>query len=312
MISAPYMQPVIDRFVEEFHAQGIRLTSPIVRERMEESDLLPIIGQFDGVICGDDRFSRSVLSTASKLKVISKWGTGIDSIDRSACEEFGIRLCNTPGAFTIPVADSTMAYLLALARRSFEQTEQMREGGWAKLSGVTLSECTVGIIGVGAIGREVARRVSVCGARVLGHDPIDPPSHVIASTGIQMVGFDRLLKESDFITIHCDLNPTSHRLIDRIAISQMKSTAYLVNTARGPIVEEFALTEALLSRRIAGAALDVFEVEPLPKSSPLRGLKNVLLAAHNSNSSPVAWERVHRNTIDNLIKGLNEVQRKAA
>jgi len=312
MISAPYMQPVINRFADEFHAQGVRFVAPAVHERMEEADLLPIIDRFDGVICGDDRFSRSVLLKASRLKVISKWGTGVDSIDRNACEELGIRLCNTPGAFTIPVADSAMAYMLALARRSFEQTEQMRDGGWAKLPGVTLSECTIGIIGVGAIGREVARRAAVFGARVLGHDPVEPPAHIIASTGIEMVVLDQLLRESDFVTIHCDLNSTSHRLINRNALAKMKPTAFLINTARGPIVEEFALTEALLSKRLAGAALDVFEVEPLPRASPLRGLKNVLMAAHNSNSSPAAWERVHRSTIDNLIRGLKEVTRMAA
>jgi phosphoglycerate dehydrogenase-like enzyme len=126
----------------------------------------------------------------------------------------------------------------------------------------------------------------------------------VAEVGLQVVSLERLLAESDFVSLNCDLNPTSRGLIDGRALKRMKPTAVLINTSRGPVVEEEALVAALQAGRIAGAALDVFVEEPLPSSSPLRSMENVLLSPHNSNSSPEAWERVHRNTVENLLRGL--------
>ncbi len=312
MISAPYMQPVIDRFAAELREAGCDFFCPTVHERLEESDLLKLIGDVDAIVCGDDRLSRRVLESAPRLRVISKWGTGIDSIDKEACRDLGIRLCNTPNAFTIPVADSTFSYMLAFARRSFEQSELMRKGAWDKIPGVTLAESTVGIVGVGAIGREVARRASVFGARVLGCDPTEPSPRFIAETGIEMIGLESLLRQSDFVTLHTDLNPSSRHLMNRETIALMKRSAILINTSRGPVVKEIDLIEALERGMIAGAGLDVFEHEPLPLASPLRRMSNVMCASHNSNSSPAAWERVHRSTLDQLYKGLREVHRRAA
>lgn len=309
MISAPYMQPVVDRFRSAFDEAGLDVFVPAVNERMEVEDLLPLIGDVDGVICGDDRFTRRVLERAPRLKVISKWGTGIDSIDQQACRDLGIRVCNTPNAFTIPVADSTFAYMLAFARRTFEMDTEMKAGRWEKLPGFSLAEKTLGVIGVGNIGREVTRRARAFGMKVLGCDPVAPPPEFVGSTGIEMTTLDRLLREADIITLHTDLNPTSQHLINFEALAKMKSTAIVINTSRGPVVHEQALVEALQAGQIAAAALDVFEHEPLPLVSPLRAMKNVLIAPHNTNSSPAAWERVHLNTIRNLINGLKEVRR---
>jgi len=241
--------------------------------------------------------------------VISKWGTGIDSIDQQACRELGIRVCNTPNAFTIPVADSVMAYLLSFARQTPWMDRQMKAGSWEKIPGKTLSECTLGIVGVGNIGAEVARRAAAFGMKILGNDlkTIDP--RVAEQSGLKQTYLEDLLRRSDFVTLHTDLNPSSHHLIDDGALRKMKPTAILINTSRGPVVDERALTVALASRIIAGAAMDVFEHEPLPMESPLRQMDNVLLAPHNSNSSPAAWERVHLNSIKNLMAGLNEVSR---
>lgn len=309
MISAPYMQPVVDRFMPAFEEANLDVFVPPVNERMEVEDLLPLIGDVDGVICGDDRFTRRVLERAPRLKVISKWGTGIDSIDQAACRDLGIRVCNTPNAFTIPVADSTFAYMLAFARRTFEMDTAMKSGKWEKIPGFSLGEKTLGVIGVGNIGREVTRRARAFGMKVLGCDPVAPPAEFVGATGIEMTTLDRVLRESDLITLHTDLNPTSQHLISYEAIAKMKQTAIVINTSRGPVVHEAALIEALKAGRIAAAALDVFEHEPLPQSSPLRTMNNVLIAPHNTNSSPAAWERVHQNTIRNLINGLKEVRR---
>ena len=312
MISAPYMVPVVDRFRPHFAAAGVEVFVPRVEERLEEADLLPIIGDVDGVICGDDRFTRRVLERAPRLRCISKWGTGIDSIDRVACIDLGIRLCNTPNAFTIPVADSAFAYLLAFARRTFEMDTAMKRGEWEKLPGFTLAEKTLGVIGVGNIGREVTRRARAFGMRVLGHDPVAPPAEFVASTGIEMTSLDRLLTESDCVTLHTDLNATSQHLINASTLARMRRGAYLINTSRGPVVHEKALVEALRIGHLAGAGLDVFEFEPLPLNSALRSMPNALIAPHNSNSSPAAWERVHQNTVRNLLNGLKEVTRWTA
>jgi D-3-phosphoglycerate dehydrogenase len=309
VVSAPYMQPVIDRFRPMFKDENCELIVPVVHERLGESDLMPLIPEVDGVICGDDRFTRSVLSTAHKLRVISKWGTGIDSIDREAATELGIRVCNTTNAFTQPVADSVFAAILSFARRIPWQDRSMKSGEWIKQPGVSLGECTLGIIGVGNIGQAVARSAAAFGMTILGHDPKSPPAEIVEQTKIKMVPLDKLLAKSEFVSVNCDLNASSIHLMSDKQFSLMKPLSVLINTARGPIVDEPALIRALRAKRIAGAALDVFEVEPLPLESPLRSMDNVLLSAHNTNSSPAAWERVHQSTIKNLLTGLKEVQR---
>jgi len=180
----------------------------------------------------------------------------------------------------------------------------MKRGEWTKLESISLAECTLGIVGVGNVGRAVARRASAFGMRLLGNDPISPPDNFLASTRMTMATLPVLLAESDFVSVNCDLNPTSRGLIDTQALSRMKLSAVLINSARGPIVVEQDLVSALERGTLAGAALDVFETEPLPAGSPLREMDQVLLAPHNSNSSPAAWERVHRNTLKNLFEGL--------
>jgi D-3-phosphoglycerate dehydrogenase len=246
-----------------------------------------------------------VLAACSpRLRAISKWGTGIDSIDSAECARLNIGLFRTTNAFTIPVADTVLGYLLAFARRGPWMDKAIKRGEWEKTPGLALSELVLGIVGVGNIGKAVARRAVAFGMRVLGNDiiPIDPG--FIQETGIEMMDLQPLLAASDFVSVNCDLNPTSHHLMNASTFAVMKPTAVVLNTARGPIVEESALVAALQAGRLAGAALDVFEVEPLPLESPLMQMDNVMLAPHNSNSSPTAWENVHWKTIKNLVEGL--------
>ncbi len=305
LFTAPYMIPFVDRFKPVFDKYDIDLIVPEVHERMEETDLLKYAGQFDGAICGDDRYTARVLEAClPRLKVISKWGTGIDSIDVEACSHYEIKLCRTPNAFTLPVADTVLGYILAFARRQPWMDKEMKSGKWEKTPGRALSECTLGVIGVGNIGKAVTRRARAFGMQVLGTDIIEIDHVFVAETGIEMTSLESLLSRSDFVSVNCDLNPTSQHLINNDTLALMKPNAVLINTARGPIVEEEALIEALQVKRLAGAALDVFEFEPLPLESPLMKMDNVMLAPHNSNSSPAAWERVHWNTIRNLLDGL--------
>jgi len=306
LLTAPYMIPVVDRFRPVFEKYDMDLIIPDVHERMEESDLLRYAGQFDGAICGDDRYTARVLEACvSRLRVISKWGTGVDSIDAAACSRYGIKLCRTPNAFTLPVADSVLSYILAFARRQPWMDREMKSGRWEKIPGKSLSECTLGVIGVGNIGKAVTRRARAFGMKVYGTDIVEIDPAFLAETGIQMTDLPSLLSTSDYISVNCDLNPTSFHLINSDTLALVNPDAVLINTARGPIVEEQALIEALQVKRLGGAALDVFEHEPLPLESPLLHMDNVLLAPHNSNSSPAAWERVHWGTIRNLLDGLD-------
>jgi D-3-phosphoglycerate dehydrogenase len=303
--SAPYMIPFLDRFGPVLEKYGLKLIVPEVHERLEEDEILPYAGQFDGAICGDDRYTARVIEAClPRLKVISKWGTGIDSIDSEAADRLGVRVCRTPNAFTLPVADTVMGYILAFARRQPWMDRDIKSGKWDKILGRALHECTLGVVGVGAIGKSVVHRARAFGMKVLGNDIVEIDHVFIAETGIEMTDLPTLLAESDFVSINCTLNPTSHHLMNAETLAMMKPTAVLINTARGPIVHEEALVAALQSGTIAGAALDVFEEEPLPNDSPLMMMDNVMLAPHNSNSSPAAWERVHWNTIRNLLDGL--------
>lgn len=305
LVSAPYILPVLHRFRAALERLGIELLVANVSERLEERDLLKYAGSFDGALCGDDIYTARVLDAcAPRLKVISKWGTGVDSIDAAACDRLGIRLFRTPNAFTTPVADSVLGYMLAFARQQPWMDAEMKAGEWRKPAAHALSEASLGIIGVGNIGKAVARRARTFGMRVLGNDIVEIDHVFVTETGIEMTDLPSLLQASDYVSLNCDLNSGSRHLMNTASLALMKKDAVLINTARGPIVDESALIDALQKGRIAGAALDVFEVEPLPPASPLRKMSNVLLAPHNANSSPAAWERVHHNTIRCLLEGL--------
>ncbi len=305
LLSAPYMLPLYERLQPLFEVYGLRVILAKVEERLDEEQLLAYAGQFDGTLCGDDRYTARVLEAcAPRLKVISKWGTGVDSIDLEACARLGIKVGRTPNAFTLPVADTVMGYILAFARRQPWMDRAMKAGRWEKIQGRALSECTLGVVGVGNIGKAVIRRARAFGMHLLGNDVVEIAPDFVAENGVEMTALEDLLQRADFVSLNCDLNPSSYHLINARTLALMKPSAVLINTARGAVVDEVALIEALQTGRIAGAALDVYEHEPLPADSPLRQMDNVLLAPHNANSSPAAWERVHYNTLKNLLEGL--------
>ena len=305
LISAPYMLPFMQRFTPVLEQLGMRVIIPEVHERLSEEELLAYAGQFDGTICGDDRYTRRVIQACQpRLKVISKWGTGIDSIDQEAAAEFGVAVRNTPNAFTVPVAESVLGYMLSFARRFGAMDSAMKSGEWEKIPGYTLSEKTLGVVGVGNVGKAVLRRARAFGMKLLGNDIIEIAPDFLLENSVESVPLRDLLERADFVSLNCSLTPSSFHLMNAESIGWAKPGAVLINTSRGPVVEEPALVRALQSGRLAGAALDVFEVEPLPADSPLLGMENVLLAPHNSNSSPFYWERVHWNSIRNLALGL--------
>jgi len=305
LISAPYVLPEMDRFRPVLEYFGLKLILADVHERLSEDEILRFAGEFDGTICGDDRYARRVIEACSpRLKVISKWGTGIDSIDQVAAGDFGVMVGNTPNAFTVPVSESVIGYILAFARQIPWLDAQMKSGSWEKINGKTLSECTLGVIGVGHVGSAVLRRARAFGMTLLGNDILEIAPDFLLENGVEMTSLEDLLPRSDFISINCTLNPTSYHLINAERLVLCKPGAVLINTARGHVVDQSALVEALQRGQLGGAGLDVFEEEPLPHDSPLLSMPQVLLAPHNSNASPRFWERVHWNTIKNLLIGL--------
>jgi D-3-phosphoglycerate dehydrogenase len=309
LVSAPYFIPVMEEWREHLAIEDVELVPAQVNERLSEAELLDVIKDIDGIICGDDRITKRVLDAAPRLKVISKWGTGIDSIDSDEANRRGITVYRTRNAFSEPVADTVLGYMLTFARKLPWMDRDIRRGNWEKPSLVSLRECVLGVVGVGDCGKAVVRRAMAFGMHLLGNDIVEMPASFLSEIGIKMVSLDELLANADFVSLNPDLNPTSYHLIGEKQLSLMKTIAYLINTSRGPVIDEAALASALQQGQIAGAALDVFEEEPLPSDSPLRKLDNCLLAPHNANSSIKAWKRVHENTVRNLLEGLHAAGR---
>jgi D-3-phosphoglycerate dehydrogenase len=306
LVTAPYFQRVLNRYADRMDALGLELHVPEVNERLQESELLAIISEFDGVISGDDQFTERVLAKAKNLKVISKWGTGIDSIDLDAATRLNVAVRNTPNAFSEPVGDTVFAFILAFSRGVHRQDADVRGGIWVKQSCFCLQGSTLGIVGVGNCGKAVARRAGGFGMRLLGNDVVHIDPDFRNQTRMIPVSLEDLLAESDFVSMNCDLNPTSYHLMCHRRFQQIKKGAYYISTCRGAVTDEQALAQALLSGRLAGAALDVFEQEPLPPGSPLRRLDNVLLTPHNANSDPATADRIHEATLYNLMEELEK------
>ena len=302
LVTASYLRPVIKNYREIFGSHYIKTIVPEVKERLSEDGLLKYIKDVDGIICGDDKLTARVLAQASRLKIISKWGTGTDSIDKEAAKQLGIPVKNTPNAFTEPVADTVLNYILCLARNTIDLNEKMHKNIWKKQTGLALHECTLGVVGAGNIGTAVIKRAQAFGMQLLSNDTKKKSFNF-------MVSLEKLLRESDFVSFNCDLNPTSFHLLNKERLAFMKPTAYVINTSRGPVIEEKALIEALEQKKIAGAGLDVFEEEPLPADSSLRKMPNVILSPHNANASKVAWEYIHKTTINNVIEELTKHKR---
>ena len=252
--------------------------------------LLERLADVDATLCSPDQYNSQALCSpaSSRLKIISRWGVGYDSIDVAEATRQGIVVAYTPGMLNETVADWTWALLLGIARRVAQGHITVTNGEWTNHWGHDIHGKTLGLIGCGRIGQAVAKRASGFDMRVLGYD-LAPCKE---KTNIQFVELDELLAHSDFVSIHAALTPASRGLIGEAQLRQMKRAAYLINTARGPLIDEAALGHALREGWIAGAALDVFSTEPLPADNPLRGAPNLLLAPHQASFTRETGERV--------------------
>lgn len=306
LITVPHLQRAADEHRRRLEERGIEIELPDVRQQLSEDELVRIIGRFDGVIAGDDPFSARVLANGERLQVISKWGVGTDNIDLNAARAKGILVTNTPGALGAEVADVVVGYLVLLARKLHHVDALVRAGEWAHVEGQSLSNKTLAVVGLGAIGRAVTQRAMALEMRVIGHDVSAKQAAGAAELGVRLTGFDDLLGEADFLSLNCNLTPENHHLIGAAELRRMKRTAFVINTSRGRLIDEAALADALVEDRIAGAALDVFEREPLPEDSPLRAVdrERCVFGSHNGSNTREAVRRVSELAIDNLLEGL--------
>ncbi|WHH61016.1 phosphoglycerate dehydrogenase [Petroclostridium sp. X23] len=258
----------------------------------------------DAIIAGVEVYDAEFLARAPKtLKVISRYGTGYEAIDVKAAGEQGILITNTPGVNAPAVADLTLGLMIGAARRMPAMDRKMREGEWKRHVGVGLSGKTLGILGLGAIGKEVALRAKGFSMNLLAYDPYIDKKFAIENN-IQVCSLDEIFKQSDFITLHLPVTKDTERIINAENLAKMKPDAFLVNAARGKLVDEQALYQALVNGKLAGAGLDVFEQEPLAKS-PLFELDNVAVLPHLGGHTQQAEELMAKLTIENTIAVLN-------
>ena len=251
------------------------------RSGIDKAELLDVIGEYDGLIVRSrTKVTAEVLARAARLRVIGRAGIGVDNIDVARATRLGVLVLNAPAGNAVSAAELTFALLLSLARRIPRADRSVREGRWERASkGVEGYGKTLGLVGCGRIGAEVARRARAFGMRVAAYDPYLSPDRA-REMGVELVTLPDLLEESDFLSIHAPLTEETRGLLGREELARMKPGAFVLNMARGGIVDEHALADALAARKLAGAALDVFEKEPPPPDHPLFALDNVILTPH--------------------------------
>ncbi len=304
-VTCKHLQRDLGAVADLFERAGLDVVTPPVPGQILAGDaLVEGLAGCVGVVAGDDQFDSDVLDRLPDLRVISKWGIGIDGIDLGAAAARGITVTNTPGAFDGEVADISLGYIIALARHLVAIHEGVRDGGWPKPPGRSLGGSTLGIVGLGGIGRALVSRARACEMDVVGVDPSPDSAAAAGALGAEVVDLPTLLGRADIVSVNAPLTPATHHLLDRRAFTLAQPGLLLVNTGRGPVVEEAALVEALDAGVVAGAALDVFEEEPLPATSRLRGRPNVIFGSHNASNTMEAGARVHRRAIANLVEAL--------
>jgi D-3-phosphoglycerate dehydrogenase len=301
LVTCPPMLNMMDDLLPSFSALPVELTRPKVTQVLTEAELKQLVPLHDGWIIGDDPATRDVFTTgrAGRLRAAIRWGIGVDNVDFAACKDLGIPITNTPGMFGNEVADVAMGYVIALARQTFLIDREVRAGHWAKPRGISLSGKTCAILGYGDIGRNVATRVAAAGMLPVIFDPGVSESSVVAPARLKR--WPDGLGDADFLVITCALTPSSRQLVNSVSLKAMKRGIRVVNVARGPIVDEGALVEALRSGHVHSAALDVFEVEPLPPLSPLREFERCIFGSHNGSNTAEAVARTSEIALTKLL-----------
>lgn len=282
----PTLKTALESAVGEaiYNTTGRPLSSP---------ELVQLIPGIDGYIAGVDTIDQDVIQAANQLRVIARYGVGVDAVDLEAARKRGIVVCNTPGANATSVAELTIGLMVSLARNLSTAFQATKAGEWPRMTGLTLEGKTIGLIGFGAIGQQVARRLSGFNCTILAYDPFvsqSPPE----LPNVQILPREEVIRQSDFLSFHCALTAETKNMADARFLAQMKPGAFLINTARGELVDEGALFDALKGRKLRGAALDVFTHQPPGKDHPLLGLPQVITSPHmgahtDSATNAMGW-----------------------
>lgn len=303
-------EPIHQAGIELLEDEGVEVIS--LPPGSDESSLREVSHNTDALITrGGIKVNRSIMASSPRLKAVGVHGIGCDHVDLKAAEELGKIVFNTPTALTETVAEMTMALMLALTRRLVSADKAVRAGEWSRkygdLRGTEIMGKTIGIIGLGRIGSAVARRLKPFDVELLYHDVRRNPE-LEEELGIKKVELESILRRSDVITIHLPYVPETHHLISRKQMGMMKGGVHIVNTARGKVIDQEALTDALKEGKVVGAALDVFDVEPLNPESPLASMDNVILTPHLGASSNEAMRRMAIQVAEGVLKVLRGEQ----
>jgi D-3-phosphoglycerate dehydrogenase / 2-oxoglutarate reductase len=291
LVTCPPMLGLIDEFRGPAASQGFELVPAKVTQTLTEDELVHLLPAYDGWIIGDDPATRRVFEAgkAGRLKAAVKWGIGVDNVDFVACKDLGIPIINTPQMFGGEVADVAVAYVIGLARQLFMIDRGVRAGDWPKPPGISLSGKTVGLVGFGDIGRATARRLAACDLKIVAYDPGNEGDGGIAC--VERAAWPARIGEADFVVFTCSLNEKNRHMLDSAVLARCKRGVRVVNVARGPLIDEQALVAALQSGQVAAAALDVFEIEPMPADSPLRTMPQCIFGSHNGSNTRDAVRR---------------------
>jgi D-3-phosphoglycerate dehydrogenase len=267
---------------------------------LRSAELVNLIHGIDGFIAGLDDIDQSVIDAADGLKVIARYGIGIDGVDLEAARKKCIIVTNTPGANSSSVAELAVGLILSLARNISTAAKATSSGQWPRLTGISLEGKAVGLVGFGSIGKQVARRLQGFDCTILAYDPIVPESQM-AELGVQLAAKQDLISQADFLSLHCPLTSETKGMVNADFIAQMKNGAYLINTARGELVDQDALLDALLQGKLRGAALDVFTKEPPDANNPLLALSQVIATPHMSSHTDSAMNAMGREALRDCL-----------
>lgn len=310
LCTCPPMITGLERLRDEFSRRGAEVVVPEFRQVVPEADLISLVPQFDGWIIGDDPATSKVFAAgrAGRLRAAVKWGVGTDNVDFAGAKAAGFDVANTPGMFGEEVSDVAVAYVIGLARGLFLIDRGVRAGQWPKPSGMSLQGCTVALAGFGNIGRATARKLLALGLRVIAYDPFFSADPALP---VESAAWPKRLGEADFIVLTCALTESSRHMLSADALRQAKTGVRVVNVSRGPLIDEGALVESLRSGRVAAAALDVFESEPLPADSPLREFEHCIFGSHNGSNTVEAVHRTSVRAIELLFERLDKTEPEA-
>ncbi len=288
--------------ITQLEKAGCEVTRNTVGRAYRESELLETLPGMDAIITGTDQLTAKVINAAKTLKTIAKHGVGLDTIDLDAAQARGIIVSYTPGAIHESVADLTMALILTTARKIIPAHLKTQKGEWKSFRGIELQDKILGIIGLGRIGKAVCKRAQGFGMRVIAYDPY-PDKAFARANSVPLVPLKDLLKKSDIVSLHAAVEKTAHPIIGSKELETMKDTAILINTARGHLIDEDALAEALRKKKIMGAGVDVFEQEP-PVGSCLLDLDNIVLTPHIGGQTIDGLRRMGEMTVKNCLCAL--------